>query len=319
MSRFLAALAMVCAMLASSAAAISAQETPVESTSALSDLGYPEVTITATESGFEIPTDVPAGPVQLTLMNNAPFPNGFSMVQLPEGVALEDLLPPPSEGAPSPDAAPAPEDLFPPVLYDATWAGGGFAMPGSASSTVVYLTAGEWVVVPPPGAPIPPAVMTVSGEATGSIETVEGAVAVELDNFQIRLPEHLQAGQQVWHLSNVGEQPHEVSISRTPERLTVEEAQALMLMPPGAEPDPNLPNPEEFEMVAFLAPVSQAQSSLTELNLEPGHYVAVCFVPDQESGQAHAARGMVTIFSIGAEGEVVEPPASPVAEDAASH
>ncbi len=94
---------------------------------------------------------------------------------------------------------------------------------------------------------------------------------------------------------------------------------ALVQLDPTAEPDPSLPNPEEFEDVAFIPPISQDQSMMVELNLEPGHYVAVCFMPTKDEDVPHAFKGMVTIFSVGAEGEQVEPPASPVPEEHAGH
>lgn len=323
MSRFVLALAMVFSLLAASVAGIAAQSTPEAAGGQLADLGYPEVVITVTEAGFEVPDEVPAGTVLLTLVNQAPFPSGFSLIQLPEGVSMADLMPPPPaspvEGA-SPAAEGGPEGPgLPPVLYEATWAGGAGAGPGQTGQAVVTLTAGEWIIDAGPEAGFPPAILNVTGDAEGSIEAPEGAVTVELDNFQIVLPEQLPAGPQIWHATNIADQPHEVFVTRTPERLTVDEAMTLLQMDPTAEPDPSLPNPEEFEDVGFVAPISQDQSVLVSMNLEPGHYVAVCFMPEKESGAPHAFEGMVTIFSVGAEGEEVEPPASPVPEEHAGH
>ena len=36
----------------------------------------------------------------------------------------------------------------------------------------------------------------------------------------------------------------------------------------------------------------------TELWLEPGRYVLLCFVPDEETGQPHALLGMVEEFTV---------------------
>ena len=320
MSRFFAALGAVLLLLTASVAAISAQGTPAATGGQLEELGYPEVVITVTEAGFEVPDEVQAGTVLLTLENNAPFPAGFSLIQLPEGVSMADLMPPPPaspvEGA-SPAAEGGPE--FPPVLYDAVWAGGAFAMPGLSGQAVVTLTAGEWIIDAGPEAGFPPGILNVTGEAGDGMDVPEGAVSVELDNFQIVLPEEIPAGPQIWHATNIGDQPHEVFISKTPERLTVDEAMALVQMDPTAEPDPSLPNPEEFEDVGFIPPISQDKSLMVDLNLEPGHYVAVCFMPTEGEDVPHAFKGMVTVFSVAAEGEQVEPPASPEPEEHASH
>lgn len=322
MSRILATIGLLFALLAGSTGVLAAQGTPAAGGGLLAELGLPEVVFTASEAGLEIPDDVQAGTVLLTLNNTAPFPAGFALIQLPEGVSMEDLMPPPgAEGAATPaaDEEAAPEGGFPEPLFDATWAGGVFAMPGGTAQAVVTLGPGEWIVDTGPESGMAPQILTVSGEAAEAQDINIEAVAVDLDNFQIILPEEIQAGPQVWDVTNVGDQPHEIFVSKTPERLTVEEAEAILLMDPEAEPDPNLPNPEEFLNLGGVAPISQDQSSLIEIALEPGHYVAVCFMPDRETGEPHAMLGMVSVFSVGEDGEEVEPPASPVPADHEGH
>lgn len=323
MSRILVTAGMLLVLLAGSTGVIAAQSTPAASGGLLSDLGYPEVNIVASESGFEVPDDVQAGTVLITLENRAPFPVGFSLIQLPEGASPADLGPPPgaaTDASPAAGEEAAPEEGLPPILYDAVWAGGVFAFPGGPpAQAVVTLTPGEWLLAGPPDVPIPPQPFTVGGEAGGAPATPEGAVSVELDNFQIILPDQIAAGPQIWEVSNVGDQPHEIFISTTPERLTIEDAETLLRLPEEATPPPGLPSLEEFLPVSFVAPISGEQTTLVEMNLEPGHYVAVCFIPEKESGEPHAMEGMVTVFSVGAEGDEVEPPASPVPEEHGSH
>ena len=72
---------------------------------------------------------------------------------------------------------------------------------------------------------------------------------------------------------------------------------------------------KELIPVAFMGAISPNRFEMTELDLEPGHYLAVCFIPDEETEEPHALRGMVTIFSDAAEGEEVEPPASSEPEE----
>ena len=298
---------------------VAAQGTPAVGGGLLSGLGYPEVTIIATESGFEVPDEVQAGTMLITLENRAPFPMGFTLVQLPGGASLADLGPPPgAETGASPVAGEegAPEAGIPPILYDATWAGGVFAFPGSpAAQAVVTLTPGEWLLLTPPESGLPPQVMNVVGDVSEAPPAPEDVIAVELDSFQIILPEQIPAGSHIWQVTNIGDQPHEMFIAKTPERISVEDALTLISLPPDATPPAGLPNLEEFVDVGFVMPISGEQSTLVEMSFEPGHYVVVCFIPEKESGNPHALHGMVTIFSIGAEGEQVEPPASPVPEE----
>lgn len=304
------------------AASASAQEgTPEPAGGMLAELGLSEVNIVATESGFELPEEVTAGTVLLTLENTAPFPMGFSLIQLPEGVSLDDLMPPPAEdGAATPEegieATPVGEEALalPDELYEATWAGGVFAFPGETAQAVVTLMEGEWILEVPPDSGLEPQVFTVTGEAEAVDVTVE-SLQVELDDYQVALPEVIAAGPQVLEVTNVGTEPHEMFIVSTGERLTPEDAEMLIALPEGEEPPEGLPNPEEFMPVGFVSPISQDQTILVELALEPGHYAAVCFIPDREGNEPHAELGMVSVFSIGAEGEEVEPPASPEPAD----
>ena len=55
-------------------------------------------------------------------------------------------------------------------------------------------------------------------------------------------------------------------------------------------------SPTDF--VGGAGALAQGSSAWLKMNLEPGNYVAVCFVPDTASGKAHAELGMVTPFSI---------------------
>jgi hypothetical protein len=85
----------------------------------------------------------------------------------------------------------------------------------------------------------------------------------------------------------------------------------LLNLPEDEMPPEGFPNPAEFQDVGGVAPISKDQSVSIELNLEPGAYVAICFMPDKETGMPHALKGMVTVFEVPAEGQAVEPPASP--------
>ena len=72
--RLLAACSMLLVLMASTVASISAQGTPAATGGLLSELGYPEVVITATETGFEVPAEVPAvQPVTAEQSGEAPL------------------------------------------------------------------------------------------------------------------------------------------------------------------------------------------------------------------------------------------------------
>jgi hypothetical protein len=104
-------------------------------------------------------------------------------------------------------------------------------------------------------------------------------------------------------------------ISKTPRRLTLDEVTILLELPEDELPPEGVPSPAEFIDMGGIAPISKDQTVYAEFNLEPGAYVAVCFMPDKETGMPHALKGMVVVFEIPEEGATVEPPASPVSMD----
>lgn len=290
--------------------------------SKLARAGLPELTVKISATGLEVPAEVAAGTVLLVVDNQAEGPAGVSVVQLPEGVSMEEAMalfgPPPADEGGTPEAAApdaegtpgAEEGGLPPLFFDMTWAGGAFAFPGARGEAAINLTAGQWLVVPDPTTGLAPTTLTVTAGA-GAAPEIAADVTIEMTNFQFALPAEINAGDQIWKLTNSGDQPHEMVIMRTPQRLTLEQVQTILDLPEGAEPPAGVPNPADFEQVGGAAPISANQAIDIDLNLAPGAYIAVCFMPDKEKGMPHALEGMVVVFEVAAEGQTVAPPASP--------
>jgi hypothetical protein len=326
MRRLLALLA-VFALLAGNIGAVAAQDaTPgAMGPSKLSQLGLPTLQLTASGGALQAPAEVAAGQTLIVLDNQMEFPTGVSIVQLPEGTSMEEAMmvlgPPPAPASPEAGASPAGGEEQggppPPLFYDMTWGGGVFAAPGIPGEIVVNLTPGEWYLVGDPESGIAPVSINVTGEAAspaaGAEITADAEVTLDNENghFYFEMPDNVAAGDQIWKVTNGGDQPHEMFISKTPRRLTLDEVQILINLPEDQLPPEGVPNPAEFEDMGGLAPISHDQTVYFELNLEPGAYVAVCFMPDKEDGAPHALKGMVTVFEIPEEGQTVEPPASP--------
>lgn len=293
--------------------------------SKLSQAGLPELRLTATADGLQAPAEVAAGTVLLVLDNQSENFVGVSLIQLPEGTSMEEAMmvlgpPPAPEGSPEAGAEASPaggeEEMGPPppLFFEMTWAGGVFAPPGVAGEIVVTLTPGQWVLAGDPESGMMPTTLTVTGEAAAAAD-VPADATVTLDDFKFQLPDTLNAGQQVWKVTNAGDQPHEMFVTKTPRRLTLEEVEVLLSLPEGELPPEGYPNPAEFQDIGGVAPISGDVTVYFELNLEPGAYVAVCFMPDKETGMPHAMKGMVVVFEVPEEGQTVQPAESPVPEE----
>jgi hypothetical protein len=295
--------------------------------SKLSQLGLSELQVTLADGAIQAPAEVAAGTYLVRVDNQLEGFAGLSLIGLPEGVSLEDAMmilgpPPGAEGSPAADAAASPEGEGggeeqgppPPIFYELIWAGGAFAPPGATAEVVVTVNPGQYVLAPDPESGLAPQTFMVTGEAAAPAD-IAADQTVTLKNFEFEFPENVTAGQQVWTVTNTGDQPHEMFITKTPRRLTLEEVDVLLNLPEDEMPPEGFPNPAEFQDVGGVAPISKDQSVSIELNLEPGAYVAICFMPDKETGMPHAMKGMVTIFEVPAEGQTVEPAASPMPMD----
>jgi hypothetical protein len=100
----------------------------------------------------------------------------------------------------------------------------------------------------------------------------------------------ITSGDIAFRAENVGEQPHEIAIARVPEDLDLEEALQSEETPPGVE---------DIAFVEPLDPGAKTNVVFTEA-LEPGRYVLLCFLPDEEDpeGTPHVFKGMQAEFTV---------------------
>jgi hypothetical protein len=297
------------AVVGPSTVTLAAQDaSPAASGSLLAALGYPELRITVTEDGVEAPTEVPAGRYLLIVENTTETQGAdVNIMQPPPGMTVADIM-----------ASPEPEDRAPDWIYDATFAGGFDAAPGTSGQVVLDLEAGEWFIeasfysdeeegdeaeASPAAdeASDQPLTLTVTGEAP-PVEDPADAVATEMQEFAFLLPSPIAAGPQIWKVTNTGDQPHFLFILKGPDDLTMDQVMTLLSLDPesGATPPPGTPGFEEFaEDIGGTGVLSTGRTNWIELDLAPGTYVALCFITDPNTGAPHALMGMANIFTVG--------------------
>jgi hypothetical protein len=126
-------------------------------------------------------------------------------------------------------------------------------------------------------------------EAEGPEAAGDNPVAVEAVEFQFNLDGEFSADSSGFVLTNAGEQPHEAFIVRISEDANVDELLAS---------EEEQPEGVEGEVGGtFAEPGGEAGFGFEE-PLEPGRYLMLCFVEDEETGQPHALLGMVQEFSV---------------------
>lgn len=268
----------------------------------LASLGYPELNVTVTDTGFEdLPPETPAGRYLLTVSSKATNPGAAAVFVSPAalGIGTDELIamiaPPPADSAPPEGNGPGGE--MPLELYQLRFAGGADASYQESGRAVIDLTPGEWVVSGEDG-PQQPVALTVTGDYPADVVDPEETITATLLDFAIRLEGNLTAGKHLLKVQNHGAQPHFVVFAKGPERMTKDLLLSSMMgMMSGTPVEGGL---GEDELQPFYFSPTQSIGTMTwhEVELEAGTYAAICFFPTAGTGVPHAMNGMIEVFTV---------------------
>ncbi len=301
-----------------------AQDASPVSGSPFADLGLPELTITASASGYEgIPESIAAGRYLVTLNATEDTGDnggaGVSFVQ-PAGMSGQDFIAGvsqlqgggtpaamPSESSPvavASDGSPAAGggEGPPAFFYQSKIAGGSFAGPGQSVQIVVDLTPGEWVAWgDDPSAPQHPVVFQVTGEMPADLPEPAADVTLALSEYAIAVTDgQFSAGPQVVRLDNIGAQPHFVFGTHGPAGITDADVEAVLQSEMTGTPVANGIDPEtDFQDVFGTGTQSGGTTMWVYVpDVPAGPLVLLCFFPDEGDGMPHALHGMYAVVEV---------------------
>jgi predicted metalloprotease len=269
--------------------------------SELTSLELPELFVRASTAGITLSTGdrgpVVAGRTLVRFVNHDIEPErlvGLLLVKLGGTLDDQQLATPVSPGEQPPD-----------WFYDGTIIGSPLVLPEGRTQMVVDLTPGNWVVVGVPDfRPVSfPFTIEPTTPAAKQVEEPPAALSVvERDNAIVGLDKPVQPGHQIWKVSNEGSQPHRLSLFRFPHAVTDEEALEVIerIRLGDDSPVSGLDfAPQEAELVGSVGALSSGQTVWVEhASLIPGHYAAVCVVPDPTTGRRHETMGELQLFEI---------------------
>lgn len=243
-----------------------------------------EVTLVGRDHAFEAPEEAPAGLITFTFRNEGSAVHHAQVVRLNEGVTFEELMAAFQEG----ESAAFP--LFTPV--------GGPALtdPGDAGRVTLHLDPGAYALLcfVEDEAGIPHLAqgmarpLTITGEAAPEAKP-RVDLTVSMADFQYTMPDEVDAGPQTWEVTNNGPQPHELVVQKLAPGKSPEDVIAFFHNPQGPPP---------FTNFGGMQALSPDEAGWLHLDLEPGTYVAICYVPDPASGKGHMDLGMVKTFRV---------------------
>lgn len=258
---------------------------------------YPELVVVAKEMSFEVAETFEGGVVKLTLDNQGEMEHHAIFLRVNDDVTLDDV-----------EAALA-EPSFEAMFGVAESHGGPMAGPGLKASVIVDLPAGTYVLVcaipGPDGMPHyqmgMQAVVEVTTPAAVTAEAPVADATVELMEMMFHgLAPEFAAGPVTLEVVNAGAAIHEMAVVQLAEGFTGDMFMEMLQAPPSATPvGEGVPEgPPPFTILGGVAPMSPGFTNFLPLDLIAGEYVAICFVPDAETGAPHAALGMVMPFVV---------------------
>lgn len=242
------------------------------------------VTFTASDFVFEAPDTIPAGLTTIRLVNQGAQWHHAQLLRFDEGRTYADFEAALRTGGPPPAWVHEVGGPNPPPF-------------NGASNTTQMLEPGNYAVVCLVDTPDRvPHVMkgmakafTVVPSSTTSASAPAADVTMQLSDYAFTLSAPLTPGTHTVRVENTATQPHEVVVLKLEEGKTVDDltkwAQNYEGTPPAAT-------------VGGVAAMDPGQPVFFTIDMTPGNYVFICFVPDAKDGKPHVAHGMIQTLSI---------------------
>ncbi|MDH3207742.1 MAG: hypothetical protein OEO79_14155 [Gemmatimonadota bacterium] len=246
-----------------------------------------EVHFTASDFAFEGPETIEAGMLTLVLHNSAETWHHLQLVRLPDGMSMQEF----EQGMASMQPGTPP----PPWFMDA--GGVNPPPPGEPARVTMLVEPGEYAVLclvdTPDKIPhvmkgmIRPLTVTASSEPPAPLPPSDLTLTLVDYAFSFSAPP--TSATRVIRVENGATQAHEIAIFRLLPGKTMDDLGAWAATYEG--PAPMTP-------VGGVPAIRPGQVADVYVDLEPGAYVALCFLPDATDGLPHLDHGMALPFQV---------------------
>lgn len=289
MSRALALVFTLAALAALLLAACGPQASAAgHNAAAAANIGH--VTITAHDYAFDLPSAVPAGPVEFTFVNQGTDVHQAQFFHLNQGVTPDQFIAALKAGGPASTRALA-----------APW--------GGIDETAPHQPAVHVIDVMAPGTYVVACLVrgsdgmfhyqmgmvgsfTVAGSGTPKPYNPSDDGTATLVEMSITLPVAIsQAGRHTFKIVNAGTTVHALDILRLAPGKTAQDVETYLNTPAPSGPPP-------FVLLGGVGGMHPGGTQWLLTNFAPGNYVAACLVVDPVSHKTHAATGMLTAFTV---------------------
>ena len=238
----------------------------------------------AVDNMFHGPDTISAGMTTFTLTNGGTVLHHIQFVRLDSGKTMADL-------------EAALKVKGPPPAWAVEVPGPNAPDPTKVSNLTMDMAAGNYAVVCfvdiPGGVPhfakgmIKP--LTVVASTAASAPAPVADVTIALSDYSFTLSKPLTAGAHTIEVTNSGPQVHEVEIIKFHPGKTMDDLGKWMAKPVGPPP---------AEAIGGVSGMRTGAKPTFTVDLTPGDYALVCFIPDAKDGKMHLEHGMIQMFKI---------------------
>ena len=168
--------------------------------------------------------------------------------------------------------------------------------PGASNRVILDLAAGSYLVLDLGASPDAPPVIAGSISVTPRVgpAVTDPAFSVKVvgTDFAYALPTTVKSGSQLWQFVNAGRDAHELILVKLHDGKTAADVKAFL-----DQPNPDFSN-APGDLVGGNSPISAGIREFFSVDLRPGNYVALCGIPDADTGKSHLDLGMITALTV---------------------
>jgi len=245
------------------------------------------VNVTARDFGFDAPAKIPAGATRFEMANHGKEFHQAQLIRLEDGKTLQDLAKATSTPGPTPSWV--------------KFVGGPNGIgPGQTANATATLTPGQYAylcLIPSTDGVmhlakgmVLPFEVTAASSAVAA-ESPAADVTIKLSDYDFQSSPLLTPGRHTIRVENAGPQAHEIVMLKLAPGKKVEDfgrwAETGMKGPPPAEP------------LGGVAVLDKGDQGSFDVDLTPGEYGFICFVPDSKDGKPHLFHGMMKQIKVG--------------------
>ena len=241
------------------------------------------VTVVANDYKFEAPAEIPAGLTKFVLKGAGQQIHHATIARLDDGKTVADLQA-------------AFKTPGPPPSWVTFVGGPNVPDPGAEANATVDLAPGNYALIcfvdTPDKVPHFAKGMVHGFTVTGTPANAMAPTAdvnLVLNDYAFNFDKPLAAGRHTIKVTNPAAQDHEIQLIQLDSGKTLSDMQQWIAKMSGPAPG---------RAVGGIASMKPGTTNYFEVDLTPGEYVTICFIPDKGDGKPHYEHGMVRQFRV---------------------